>query len=199
MLMNKTEFWLMTNPVRRAVMRLEAGKLKKMSGVDSLGAVLEIGCGEGQGTKNILRLFNPKSVYAFDLDPKMLARAKRRVKDSRVTFAQGDAAKLTFAKDKTYDAVFDFGIIHHIPNWQDCLREVYRVLKPGGLFILEDLSIESFSSGPLGKSMRRMLDHPYDSMYTKREFEAALEKLGFKTVKKSHLKPFIFWKVLLKS
>ena len=32
----------------------------------------------------------------------------------------------------TYDAVVDFGIIHHIPHWRAALAEIFRVLKPGG-------------------------------------------------------------------
>ena len=149
--MNKTEFWLMNNPIRRASMFFEARKLKRMCGVDSLGKVLELGCGEGQGSKNILRLFNPTSITSIDLDPKMIVRAKRRVHDKRVAFSVGDATNLSFAQDESFDAVFDFGIIHHIPNWQDCLSEVERVLKPGGLFLLEDLSIESFFQRPTRK------------------------------------------------
>ena len=60
MLMNKTEFWLMNNPGRSAMIRLEARKLRNMSPLQPGGAVLEIGCGQGQGTKNILRYFKPK-------------------------------------------------------------------------------------------------------------------------------------------
>lgn len=197
--MNKTEFWLMNNPARRVSMFFEARKLKKMSGAGKLGAVLELGCGEGQGTKNILRLFNPSSVQAIDLDPKMITRAKRRVDDKRVTFAVGDAADLSFAKDESFDAVFDFGIIHHIPNWQDCLGEVKRVLKPGGLFILEDLSIESFTTDPLGKGLRRILDHPYEQMYTREAFDKEIASLGFTVAKQSYLKPYVFWKCLVKA
>jgi ubiquinone/menaquinone biosynthesis C-methylase UbiE len=199
MIMNKTEFWLMNNPMRRALMSFEARKLKKMSGKDSLGSILELGCGEGQGTRNILRLFSPSSIHAIDLDPKMIARAKQRVADKRVNFAVGDAASLSFSKNASFDAVFDFAIIHHIPNWQDCLSEVYRVLKPGGLFLLEDLSIESFTEGRLGKTVHRMLDHPYDRMYTKTAFEEELERLGLVALKTYELrKMHMFWKVLKK-
>ena len=43
------------------------------------------------------------------------------------------------AADDTYDAVFDFGIIHHIPRWREALDEVARVLKPGGRFFFEEV------------------------------------------------------------
>lgn len=200
MLMNKTEFWLMNNSVRRASLRFEAKKLRKMSPANRGTKILEIGCGEGQSTKNILRYWQPRSVEAIDLDPKMIDRAKRRLTDKRVSFRVGDAANLTFAKDNTYDAIFDFAIIHHIPNWQDCLQELYRVLKPGGYVHIQDGSIESFSKTAFGRFFRRVLDHPYDHMYTRAAFEKELSALGFETVKTAELKSiYLFWKVLQKN
>lgn len=200
MLMNKTEFWLMNNPVRRASMRLEARKLRRMSPAEFPTQVLEIGSGEGQGTKNILRYWQPKKIDAIDLDPKMIARAKKRVGDKRVAFRVGDAADLSFAKNNTYDAIFDFGIIHHIPNWQDCLKELHRVLKPGGYLHIEDGSIEAFTRTGFGRFLRRILDHPYEQMYTKKAFEQELNQLGFETINADELtKVHMFWKVLRKS
>lgn len=72
----------------------------------------------------------------------MIERAKRRVKVPHIAFEVGDASNLMF-EDASFDAIFDFGIIHHIPNWQDSLKELHRLLKPGGQLILEDLSIDT--------------------------------------------------------
>jgi len=199
MLMNKTEFWLMNNPVRRASLHFEAKKLRKMSPAQSLGRVLEIGCGEGQGTKNILRYWQPQTIDAIDLDPKMIARANKRLRDTRVSFKTGDVAGLSFAKDNIYDAIFDFGIIHHIPNWQNCLKELHRVLKPGGYLHIEDGSIETFTKTGFGRFLKRILDHPYEQMYTKAAFEKELVRLGFENVEMDELsKAHMFWKVLRK-
>lgn len=158
-------------------------------------SVLEIGCGEGQGTKNIIRVFKPDDIYAIDLDPKMIARATRRVSNKQVKFAVGDAANLSFAKDNSFDAVFDLAIIHHIPNWQTCLKEVYRVLKPGGLFLIQDGSIESFTKTLFGKGLHNILDHPYEQMYTKSQFEDEMTKIGFRINRQTYLKPYLFWKI----
>jgi ubiquinone/menaquinone biosynthesis C-methylase UbiE len=197
--MNKTEFWLMNNPIRRASLRFEARKLRKMSPAKRPSNVLEIGCGEGQGTKNILSYWQPSAIDAIDLDPKMIVRAKKRLTDERVTFQVGDASKLSFAKPHSYDAVFDFGIIHHIPNWQDCLKELHRVLKPGGYLHIEDGSIEAFTRTPFGRFLRRILDHPYDRMYTKAAFDKELARLGFEIVNSDELASVhMFWKVLQK-
>ncbi len=198
MLMNKTEFWLMNNPIRSASLRLEAKKLRKMVPSKPLNKVLVIGCGQGQGTKNILRYFHPQAIEAIDLDPHMVARAKKRVQDNRVQFKVGDAPNLSFAPDNSYDAIFDFGIIHHIPNWQDCLKELHRVIVPGGYLHIEDGSIESFSKTAFGRFLRHILDHPYNHMYTKAVFEKKLKELGFKEVESAYWSPYLFWKVLQK-
>lgn len=199
MLMNKTEYWLMNNPARSGMLRWEASKVRRMSPAQNLEHALEIGCGQGQGTKNIIRQFNPKHIDAIDLDPKMIARAKRRVTDSRVMFQVGDAANISFATDNTYDAIFDFGIIHHIPNWKDCLKELHRVLKPDGYLHIEDLSIESFTEPAIGRFLKLILDHPYNKMYKKTDFDKELKRLSFEVVKSSDWEGYAFWRVARKS
>ncbi len=180
--MNKVEFWLMNNPIRGFIQGFEARKLKSMSDLPKGKTVLEIGCGQGRGTELIRRYFEPAKLYAIDLDENMIARAKRRVDDDNVSFSVADVAHLPFVEG-SFDAVFDFGILHHIPNWREALREINRVLKPGGSFILEDLSRETFSSLP-GKGLKLFLDHPYQEMFGREDFYQALQGLGFRTEKK---------------
>lgn len=182
MLMNQVEFWSMNNPVRGFVQDfVEVKKLRKLSKLSKDKDILEIGCGNGHGTKLIQKYFNPKKITAIDLDEKMIEKAKKGTKDISVTFQVADAAKLPFASS-SFDAVFDFGIIHHIPNWKDCLKELGRVLKPGGQLILEDLSIETFRT-PFGKFLKSILAHPYTSMYKKDDFIDYLKTLDFKVEK----------------
>jgi ubiquinone/menaquinone biosynthesis C-methylase UbiE len=195
MLMNKIEFWLMNNPVRALIQKFEARKLRRMSVLKEGSNILEIGCGQGVGTKLIKTYFKPQRIQAIDLDPKMIKRAKRRIKDSHIRFEVGDASKLRF-QDDSFDAIFDFGIIHHIPNWRDCLKELFRVLKPGGQLIMEDLSIDTFQTRT-GRTLRLFLDHPYDQMYTKEEFFQELKSLGFK-IKQQYSNPWWFGVVLTK-
>lgn len=189
----------MNNPIRGLSLRFEAKKLRAMSPAASLERVLEIGCGEGKGAKQILRYWQPKHLAAIDLDPKMIARAKKRVSNKNVVFRVGDVADLSFAASNTYDAVFDFGILHHVPNWQDALSELHRVLKPDGLLHIEDGSIEAFTKSKFGRFLRRILDHPYEQMYTRPAFEQQLSKLGFQELSSDEIRSVgLFWKVLRK-
>ena len=181
MLLNRVEYALMNSPVRAAIQRhIEARRLLRMGGVLSGGCALELGCGRGIGCELILDLFGADSVDAFDLDPRMVALARRRLArhGSRVRLWVGDASAIG-AADAAYDAVFDFGIIHHVPDWRRVLAEVHRVLKPGGRFYGEEV-LRRFIVHPV---TRRLLDHPlhdrFDSLAFARELKASgLEPLA---------------------
>jgi SAM-dependent methyltransferase len=121
MLLNAIEKALMNNPARAAIQgRVEVPRLLSLGGPMRKGRALEIGCGRGVGSGLILDRFGAERLDAFDLDPDMVALARERLacRGDRVRLWVGDAERVEAASD-TYDAVFDFGIIHHIPRWQD--------------------------------------------------------------------------------
>ena len=179
MKLNPLEFFLMNNPVRAYIQeKYELPILMNMLPSMNLNSVLEIGCGNGTGTKLIRKYFNPLHLTAIDLDEKMVRIARDTVHDPQTTFHVMDASKLGFPNE-SFDAIFDFGIIHHIPNWKTCIKELMRVLKEGGKLILEELSIESFSGFP-GGIYRTLLTHPYEQMYSTDKFVQYLEYAGFK-------------------
>ncbi len=74
----------------------------------------------------------------LDLDEKMIEIAIRSNDDSSIHYQVMDASRLNFP-DNVIDAIFYFGIIHHIPNWRNCISEMNRGLKAGGETILENL------------------------------------------------------------
>ena len=179
MLLNRNEFYVVNNPLRSFIQeRYEFKKIEKLLKLDPNLKILEIGCGNGAGSRIILKHFKPKSIHAIDLDPKMIGIAKRKNKSENIHFSVGDATTLKFRKDQ-FDAIFDFGIIHHIPNWKDSIKEMKRVLKRRGIILIEDLSIETFST-PGGRIYRKIFDHPYDQMYNLEEFTKNLKKNGFR-------------------
>ncbi|HYI09844.1 MAG TPA: class I SAM-dependent methyltransferase [Thermoanaerobaculia bacterium] len=157
--------------------------------------VLEIGCGSGYGATVIKRRFNVAKLMASDLDPQLIARARARVRDAAVSFEIADACNLA-CPDDTYDAIFDFGVIHHIPNWRECLRELRRVVKPGGKLFLIDTPIESYSTF-VGWITRICTSHPYDTMFSENEFVSCLGELGFKTLSRDVYDPNLYYFALV--
>jgi ubiquinone/menaquinone biosynthesis C-methylase UbiE len=179
MKLNRIEKLMMNNPVRSRMQRLEAEQLRKMGGAVEGGHVLEVGCGRGVGTELILDAFGAASVDAFDFDPDMVRRATKRLAPDgdRVRVWQGDVTGIE-AADDSYDAVFDFAIIHHVPRWRDALAEIYRVLKPGGRFFSEEV-LRDFIHHPLWS---RLLDHPMEDRFDHDGFRDALASGGFEIV-----------------
>ena len=85
----------------------------------------------------------------------------------------GDAECIA-AADSSYDAVCDFGIIHHAPNWRRVLAEVKRVLKPRGVFYGEEV-YAAFINHPV---TRFFLEHPRDDRFDHHTFLAGLSAVG---------------------
>ncbi len=196
MLLNSVERALMNNPVRAAIQRhYEAQKLRRLGGLVKGGHVLEVGCGRGVGTELLFDEFGVGSVDAFDLDPKMVRRARARLArhGSRVKLWVGDVTHID-AADGAYDAVFDFGIIHHVLDWRRALAEVHRVLAPGGRFYAEEV-LRRFIMHPLS---RRLLDHPETDRFDRDGFARALEQAGLTLVATDELWGSFAWFVAQK-
>jgi SAM-dependent methyltransferase len=103
-----------------------------MAGIDLAGKrVLDIGCGVG-GLDQVLVELGAAHVTAVDVAAPMIALARRRIADSRIVFEVIEPEKpLPFA-DASFDAVFTKDAWLHVVDKRALLREVHRVLKPGG-------------------------------------------------------------------
>jgi ubiquinone/menaquinone biosynthesis C-methylase UbiE len=184
MLLNNVEKFLMNNPVRSLVQwRHEAAMMERLGGKLTGLRVLEIGCGRGVGTEIILERFEAGEVQAFDLDPDMVRLARVRLARypaDRVRLFIGDAENIE-AADESFDAVVDFGIIHHCPNWQRAVAEVRRVLKPGGKFFFEEVTKQALDRW----FYRTFLEHPTENRFTASQFVAEVESQGIQVGRNS--------------
>lgn len=97
--------------------------------------VLDVGCGTGRMVEN-LKKFGAK-VTGVDVSEKMLAIAKKRFSTSE--FVLGDIEDLPF-EDESFDMVVATFVIVHLAALQRAFDEVYRVLKPGGVFLLSNIN-----------------------------------------------------------
>jgi len=117
--------------------------------------VLDIGCGTGAMVTQIKRIHPDVDVVGLDPDPKALARARRKAERAAVTiqFDQGFSDELPYP-DAYFDRVFSSFMLHHLQaeEKEETLREVRRVLKPGGsLHLLDFGGPESRQNGFLAR------------------------------------------------
>lgn len=178
MLMNRVETALVNSPPRRWLQRrVEARILEQLGGRMAGGVALEIGCGAGIGVELILDRFGADRVIGIDLDEGMVARARRRLADrgERVEVRVGDAEETGLA-EASVDAVFDFAIVHHVPDWRAAVAEVSRVLRPGGRFYFDEVTRHALER----PTYRTLFDHPGHDRFTGREFVSGLEAVGLR-------------------
>ncbi|MDP2950627.1 MAG: class I SAM-dependent methyltransferase [Chloroflexota bacterium] len=140
---------VVNNPVRARLQKGEVAYFQRTAALPPGGLVLEVGCGRGAGARYIEQIFRPRQVVAMDLDPKEIRLARRYLKSRRADGVQlllADATRLPF-EDGRFDAVFEIGILHHVPDWRGALGEIARVLKPGGTFYFLDISNKWLQGG----------------------------------------------------
>jgi ubiquinone/menaquinone biosynthesis C-methylase UbiE len=113
------------------------GKLRKVLGTNPgpFPRALEIGCGTGYFSLNLLRSGVIDQATATDISPGMLAttriNAERLGIAGRVETVATDAEHLPF-DDESFDLLFGHAVLHHLPDLDQAFSEFLRVLKPGG-------------------------------------------------------------------
>jgi ubiquinone/menaquinone biosynthesis C-methylase UbiE len=108
-------------------------KLLEQQHIDLTGQIiLDAGCGSGYSSELIFREFRPQELYAFDLMPEQVERVKQRGLSAHVFV--GDVTDTQLPADK-FDAVFTFGVFHHVAEGTAALEEMNRVLKVGGVLL----------------------------------------------------------------
>ncbi|MFZ2886361.1 MAG: methyltransferase domain-containing protein [Minisyncoccia bacterium] len=103
--------------------------------------VLDIACGTGLSTRG-LRLDGFTKTVGVDLDPKMLAIARRNAPE--IPYYEGSAAKLPFP-DESFDAVTIYWAFQNFGEDEASMKEIRRVLRPGGICMVIAGTIEGFS------------------------------------------------------
>jgi len=108
---------------------------------------IEVGCGHGAGTLLISGHFDCGRIVGVDSDPEVIERARRYVahppawargtRTDQIEFAHADAARLPYA-DSNFDAAFLFAVLNSAAAWKEVVSEVFRVLKPGGVFSFKE-------------------------------------------------------------
>src|SRR2546423_3090147 len=108
--------------------------MPKVMGFDEFAdaRLLEVGCGMGTDLLQFAR--GGAKVTAVDLTPRSIEISRKHLElyDQLGEFAISDCEYLPFAAE-SFDVVYSNGVLHHTPDTETAIREIHRVLRPGGL------------------------------------------------------------------
>jgi ubiquinone/menaquinone biosynthesis C-methylase UbiE len=176
MKLNWAERWAVNNPSRVVQQQWEIRWFRGKSDLPAGASILEIGCGRGAGARIIYRAFHPRIFHVSDLELAMIRKAGEYLSlENRkpLRFLTADVLNLPYPA-ASFDAVFGFGVLHHVPDWQSALAELVRVLKPRGTYFLEELYPGLYQNF----ITRHILLHPRDNRFRSGDLKQALQDRG---------------------
>lgn len=164
-------------------------KLGETIGLKAGSTVLNAGCGQGSTAARLAQKFGYK-VEGIDLLDFNIEHAKKRrttkVLKARLNFRVGSYNNLPF-KDNYFDSVYTMETLVHSPDYKKTLRELRRVLKPGGTLVMFEYSMPA--QGDMPEKERKVFEiinkgsamHSYPH-FIHGQFPKVLLPLGFKNI-----------------
>jgi ubiquinone/menaquinone biosynthesis C-methylase UbiE len=141
--------------------------------------VLDIGCGTGQLVTRIAETLPRVRVVGCDFSAGMLRRAAARSGSKHAArWVQGDAGRLPF-RDGAFDAVVSTEAFHWFPDQHAALRELFRVLAPGGRLVLALVNTPAPLVSDVMYAGSRLVGEPF-YWPTIRQMRRRVEAAGFR-------------------
>ncbi len=160
-------------------MRAEALELAQLHRPDL--ETLDVGAGTGFTTEGIVAQVQPESVTMLDQSPDQLAKAEQKPALSQCKKLLGDAENLPF-ETGSFDRYISSGSIEYWPDPQQAIAEAYRVLKPGGIALI---------NGPLRRQnpLARWLSEVWMLFPSESEYLNWYRQAGFTNISQRYIAP----------
>lgn len=152
---------------------------------ESFTDLLDAGCGPAPMLSLLSEKYPDKNYTGIDLTEKMIEVAQSK-NIPNATFVVGDCENLPF-KENSFDVVICSMSAHHYPEIQNFYNSVFRVLRPGGRFIMRDCTLDSKALRWFCKHIEiplaNLCGHGDVAMLQREDVRAGLEKAGMKVLK----------------
>lgn len=161
-------------------------------------SLLDIGCGTGY-LIDILQKQKNSLYCGLDLSPQMLKMAKQKLPQS-VYLTEGSADSLPY-EDNSFDIVTCIQSFHHYPKPEKSMSEAYRVLKPGGLYIISDTGMGNYPKfiySFYNNCIVKKLNTGDYAAYSKQDIQNMMTLSGFKIKDAQDITKFIYTVVGIK-
>lgn len=141
--------------------------------------ILDVGCGGGRTVNFLAKMAGDGKVHGIDYSEDMvnLARDVNQscILEGKVNIHQGSVSDLPF-KDESFNLVTAFETTYFWPNIADDLKEILRILKPGGLLLVAN---EAFNDSKYNKKNSYMTKHYNMQIYTPSEYMQFFTAAGY--------------------
>ena len=151
--------------------------------------LIDIGCGPGGFLCAVQKRFPDIQLNALDLSEEMVRETQERLGPSAVAIV-GDSEHMPLESER-YEIVTCNMSIHHYPHAQDAVNEMYRILKPGGTLLLNDMDCASPIRALANWAFPRLPGGDV-RMYTRREISQMIQEAGFERWYYRKISPFSF-------
>jgi len=127
-------------------------------------SVLDVGCGGGRPIKKLCALANQGMIYGVDLSATSVTSARKMnsklIDEGRVEIKQAPVSQLPFS-DVAFDAVTAIETHYYWPNLVEDMQEIYRVLKPGGSFLIVAEAYKGMKGDAVNRASMKLLRGAY--------------------------------------
>ncbi len=155
-------------------------KIFKNENINTFSHILDVGCGTGQTAAYLAARYGA-NVTGMDINPVMVEKAKSRMINYQlpVEIIQGSIENCPLP-DSKYDFILSESVLSFV-NKPRALKEILRLLKPGGRFIANELTINRRIGANYEEEIKRF--YGLDSILMEKDWITLLEQTGFKSIK----------------
>lgn len=147
--------------------------------------ILDLSCGTGNLLVKACIKYQANEAVGLDLSPEMLKKAATKVSaaelSNKISFVESEAGHIPYPQSH-FDVVFCLNAFHHYTNQSQTIKEVNRVLKSGGFFILLDPFSNNMIRGLWIRLIKKAFREPFARFLTREEIKNLVAELNFTQV-----------------